>query len=221
MDQDLRKIIYSFFLPLALAAIMVLLHVLVEAGLIDKLDYAIHPQSLSGVVGIFTGAFFHGDWQHLLGNLSVFVMVGAVLRYFYRKVSLQVLFFGILTAGLGTWLFGRPYPPHLGASGLVNALIFFLFFSGVFRKDRVALVLSLLVAFLYGGVVWGLLPIEEGISWEGHLSGAIGGILMAWIFRGVNPPPSPPKDDERIDYTGPFWNYKDLIPPPDGFQYPE
>ncbi|MEL6132330.1 MAG: rhomboid family intramembrane serine protease, partial [Bacteroidota bacterium] len=149
MDKDLRKIVYSFTLPFALAAVMVLLHVIAEAGLIAKLDYAIHPQSQSGVVGIFTGAFFHSDWQHLFGNLSVFVVVGAVLRYFYRKVSLQVIFFGILSSGLGTWLFGRPYPPHLGASGLVNALIFFLFFSGVFRKDRVALVLSLLVAFLY------------------------------------------------------------------------
>ena len=220
LDNDLRRLINSFILPLIMGAVLVILHILVEFDFVNSRSWAVYPRSSQGAIGIFTAAFFHGDWEHLFSNLIPLVILGAGIRFFYRMVSLSVILLSIIIPGLGVWLIGRS-SYHLGASGMVYSFVFFLFFSGVFRKDRVALVLSLLVAFGYGSVVWGILPIQEGVSWESHLVGAIIGVLMAWIFKEVNRPPKRKEQEDTPDYSGPFWNYKDLIPPPEGFEYPE
>jgi hypothetical protein len=88
-----------------------------------------------------------------------------------------------LLTGIGVWIIGDGTGFHLGASGLIYGLVSFLFFSGVFRKDRRSLALSLLVTFVYGSMVWGVFPLYEGVSWESHLVGAIIGICIAWFYR--------------------------------------
>jgi hypothetical protein len=104
------------------------------------------------------------------------------LFYFYRPIAFKVLIYGILLSGFLTWCIGRP-SYHIGASGLIYVLASFIFFKGVFAKHYRLIALSLLVAFLYGSMIWNTIPLEEGISWEGHLSGLIVGLLFALFFR--------------------------------------
>ena len=93
-----------------------------------------------------------------------------------------MLLYGILLSGFLTWCIGRP-SYHIGASGLIYVLVSFIFFKGVFAKHYRLIALSLLVAFLYGSMIWNTIPLEEGISWEGHLSGLIVGLVFALLFR--------------------------------------
>ena len=110
-----------------------------------------------------------------------------VLLYFYRDSAYKVLLIVWFFSGLSVWWVGRE-SYHIGASGVIYGLISFLFFSGIFRKDKRAIALSLLMVFLYGGLVWGVLPIKEEISFESHLFGAVVGFICAVIFRKSDPP---------------------------------
>jgi membrane associated rhomboid family serine protease len=92
-----------------------------------------------------------------------------------------------LGGGLGAWLFARPFY-HVGASGIVYGLVTFIFFYGIIRKEKQSIGFALIVTFLYGSMVWGVLPIVRGISWESHLSGAIAGLFSAIIYRKAYPP---------------------------------
>jgi hypothetical protein len=104
------------------------------------------------------------------------------LFYFYKNISWQILLFGILLTGFLTWGIGRP-SNHIGASGLIYLLASFLFFKGIFSKYYRLMALSFIVIFLYGGLLWFVVPVKPGISWEGHLSGLITGFLFALIYK--------------------------------------
>jgi len=146
----------------------------------------IRPLSFSGLIGIFTSPFIHGDLTHLINNsVPVFVLI-ALLYQFYKDVFSTILFLSILLTGVGVWLFGRPVY-HIGASGLIYALAGFIFLSGIVKKHPQLIAISLLVSFLYGGIVWGILPYKEKISWESHLSGLICGFILAIIFKNQGP----------------------------------
>ena len=115
------------------------------------------------------------------------IVLGTSLRFFYKEISKEVFFWSWLMSGLWLWSIGRP-SFHIGASGLVYALASFLFFSGLIRKHTRLMAVSLVVVFLYGSLIWGIFPIKTHISWEGHLSGSIAGVLLAWWFREQGPP---------------------------------
>lgn len=144
--------------------------------------YGIYPQTLSGLRGVVLSPFIHGSIQHLYHNTIPLFVLSMALFYFYRHIAWKVLFFGIVVSGILTWYIGRP-SFHIGASGLIYVLVSFIFFKGVFAKHYRLIALSLLVIFLYGSMIWYALPLEEGVSWEGHLSGLITGLLFALIFR--------------------------------------
>jgi membrane associated rhomboid family serine protease len=108
------------------------------------------------------------------------------LYFFYQKIATKVLLSGLLFTGILTWSFARP-AYHIGASGIIYFLVSFIFFSGIFRKYYRLVALSLIVVFLYGSMVWYILPVEERISWEGHLSGFIVGFVFAFLFRRMGP----------------------------------
>lgn len=144
--------------------------------------FGVYPQSLKGLRGIIFSPFIHGDIKHLYHNSMPLLVLSTALFYFYRPVAWKVILFGILFSGFLTWCIGRP-SYHIGASGLIYVLVSFTFFKGVFAKYYRLIALSLLVVFLYGSMIWYTMPIEEGISWEGHLSGLITGLVFALFFR--------------------------------------
>lgn len=144
--------------------------------------HGIYPKTLAGLQGVVFSPFIHSGIKHLYSNTIPLFVLSVALFYFYRPIAWKVMAFGILISGLLTWIIGRP-SFHIGASGLIYVLVSFTFFKGIFAKHYRLIALSLLVIFLYGSMVWHILPIQEGISWEGHLSGLLTGLLFAFIFK--------------------------------------
>ena len=144
--------------------------------------YGVYPQTVKGLRGVLFSPFIHGDIKHLYHNSMPLLVLSTALFYFYRPVAWKVIFFGILFSGFFTWCIGRS-SYHIGASGLIYVLVSFTFFKGVFAKYYRLIALSLLVVFLYGSMIWYTMPIKEGVSWEGHLSGLITGLMFALFFR--------------------------------------
>ena len=160
-----------------------------------------HPREWAHWTGVFTYPFLHGDLEHLWNNTATFFTLNGLLFYFYRSIAARTWILLYLLSGVGLWIFAKG-GNHIGASGINYALAAFLFTSGVVRKSQLLLRVTLLVAFLYGGMVWWMLPIDEHISWEGHIAGAVSGLLMAVIFRNKGPLPDlelqAPAPDERL-----------------------
>lgn len=148
--------------------------------------WGIRPGEFYGLRGVIFGPFIHGSFRHLFNNSIPLLVLGSVLFYFYRAISWRVLIVGLLATGFLTWIIARP-SYHIGASGVVYFLVSFIFFSGVFRKYYRLAAVSLVTVFLYGSMVWYIFPVEERISWEGHLSGFVTGLVMAFAFRKVGP----------------------------------
>lgn len=155
---------------------------------IDFTQWGVRPRTVKGLRGIIASPFVHSGMTHLWHNTTPLLVLSAALFYFYRDISWKVLAWIVFLSGLGTWLIGRP-SYHIGMSGVIYALVSFLFFKGIFAKHYRLIALSLLVVFLYGSLIWGTLPTREGISWEGHLSGFIAGGLLALRFRESVPKP--------------------------------
>lgn len=149
----------------------------------DFSHYGIYPQTLKGLRGVLLSPFIHGSLNHIYHNTIPLFVLSMALFYFYKPIAWKVIFFGILISGFLTWLIGRP-SYHIGASGLIYVLVSFTFFKGIFSKYYRLVALSLLVVFLYGSMIWYTMPIKEGVSWEGHLSGLITGLLFALFFKG-------------------------------------
>ena len=150
--------------------------------------YGIYPQKLSGLKGVFFSPFIHGSAKHLFNNSIHLLVMLMSLFYFYQKIAIKVLLYGLIFTGLITWSIARP-SYHIGASGVVYLLVSFIFFSGIFRKYYRLTALSLIVVFLYGGMVWYIFPSEDRISWEGHLAGFLVGFIFAYFFRKKGPQP--------------------------------
>ncbi|MBC8047777.1 MAG: rhomboid family intramembrane serine protease [Fimbriimonadaceae bacterium] len=165
---------------------------------IDLRKFGIYPKEASGLIGVFASPFLHADWNHLISNSIPFLILGVLILYSYRKVAFKAFLFIWFASGFMVWLTGRP-SYHIGASNLVYGFAFFIFFSGIFRKDIQSIVLSLFVVFVYGSIVWGIFPIKPDISWEGHLMGAASGTFIAFIYRKVDLPPPVEYDEDEED----------------------
>jgi membrane associated rhomboid family serine protease len=161
--------------------------------------YGIYPRTLSGLKGVVLSPFLHGSIDHLYNNTIPVAVLTSALFYFYRGISMRVLLFGLLISGGLTWLIGRP-SYHIGASGLIYVLASFIFFKGIFTKHYRLVALSLGVVFIYGSMLWYMFPIKDGISWEGHLSGFIAGLVLA-VFLKAKIPEVRKFDWEKEDYN--------------------
>lgn len=144
--------------------------------------FGVYPRDLISLRGVFLMHFIHGDTNHLFNNsVPLFVLLSSVF-YFYKDIAWKVLLFGGFLTGLLTWCIARE-SYHIGASGIVYLLFSFVFFSGIVRKHYRLVALSLIIIFLYGSMIWYVMPIKEGVSWEGHLSGFFVGIIFSIIYR--------------------------------------
>ena len=144
--------------------------------------YGVFPREFKGLRGIFFTHFIHSNTTHLFNNtIPLFVLLLSVFM-FYKDVALKVLVYGALLTGIFTWVIARE-SYHIGASGVVYLLFSFVFFSGLLKKHFRLVALSLIIIFLYGSMIWYVLPIKDGMSWEGHLSGFIVGLVFALLYK--------------------------------------
>lgn len=148
----------------------------------EKAYYGIFPRELWGARGILTAPLTHGSWAHLISNSAPLLFLSFLLFYFYSRIAVPAFALLYILTGIAVWLFARPVY-HIGASGVVYGLVSFIFWSGIFRKQVRSIILALIVTVLYSGMFLGILPNEDGISWESHLLGAFVGIIVAFIYR--------------------------------------
>lgn len=184
LDPELEKRIFfhSLLFPAAFVVVFWLVELTKHTLGIDLVRFGVYPLHLKGVPGIFFSPFIHSGFNHLMANSIPFFILFFVLIYFYRQLSYRIFFMLYLLSGLTVWLAGRE-AWHIGASGVVYAMAAFHFVSGVIRNDVRLLTISVVVVFLYGGLIWGVFPIDPSVSWEGHLWGAVSGIVLAFYYR--------------------------------------
>lgn len=197
MNIEIRRMKYALVFPFLFLLLLWLVKILEEAHGWNLYEWGVYPLERRGIAGIFTQIFIHSDYSHLLANTLPLLILGWLLFYFYGPIAPQVSLSLWLCTGVLTWLMGRP-GWHIGASGLIYGLAFFLFFSGILRKYVPLIAISLLVTFLYGGIIWHMFPYfsPANMSWEGHLSGGIMGTLCAFGFLNHGPQRPEPFADE-------------------------
>lgn len=197
MRPDVRRIALAAVIPLFLLFILYMVKFL-EIGMEwDFTRLGVYPMEQRGVFGIFASPLVHSNFKHLFANTLPLFFLSWCLFYFYRNIAPSIFFSIWIISGVLTFIIGKP-GWHIGASGIIYGLAFFLFFSGILRKHVPLIAISLLVTFLYGGLIWNMLPqfAKATTSWEGHLSGAIAGTLCAIGFMNYGPQRPDPFADE-------------------------
>lgn len=182
MKKKTQKIIEAVKYSFIFVAIFWVIQVFKYLTGVEFLGLGILPRSISGLLGIITAPFIHADFEHLIANSLPFFFLSCLLFVFYEKRASVFLFLIWITAGLFTWIIGR-YASHIGASGVIYGMASFLVFGGIFSKNWKLILISILVAVVYSGLIWGIFPTESQISWEGHLGGALAGLLWAFLYR--------------------------------------
>jgi len=208
MKEEKKRFLYSLIFPSFFILLLWLIKI-VELVLNKQFVFlGIFPLKVKGLIGIITAPLIHSDLQHLLANSVPILILGTGLFYFYNKIAIKVFFMSYVIANIWIW-FGARQAYHIGASGVVYSLAAFLFFSGVIRRNVRLMSISLLVVFLYGSMVWGVLLLKPHISWESHLMGAIAGIVLAFYYRDRGPRRKiyswEFEEEEDYDEEDPYW----------------
>jgi membrane associated rhomboid family serine protease len=157
---------------------------------VDFYKLGVLPKTTEGLLGVLTMPLIHSKTEinHIINNSLPIAVLSSYLIFFYREIALKILVLSWLGTGFMVWLFAENHGGyHIGISGLIYALAGFLFVSGVLRKFLPLQAISLFIAFFYGSMIWGILPMDEKISWEGHLMGLLMGVLLAFVYRKKGP----------------------------------
>lgn len=186
MRSEKQKLINSVFFPFLFVILLWLIKGLEAIFSYDLSFLGIHPLHYKGLIGIITAPLIHADYRHLFLNTIPILILGTGIFYFYKSIAFKVIILSYLLTGLWVWFGGRD-ASHIGASGLIYAFAAFLFFSGIIRHNSSLIAISLLVAFLYGGMLWGVFPLKKDVSWESHLMGFVAGSVLAVYFRKKGP----------------------------------
>lgn len=185
-NTTLEAIVY----PVLLLIILWLIFIVDKSLHLDLYKYGVKPSTVEGIKGIIFMPLIHGqkDYSHILNNSIPIVVLLGILIYFYKEIALKVFILIWLLSGLLLWYLAQnTHSYHIGISGIIYGLFGFLLFSGFVRKYKPLQAISLIVAFVYGSMIWGIFPTEERISWEGHLSGLLIGLILAVAFRKHGP----------------------------------
>lgn len=178
-----KDIFAKLTVPFLLTLCILLGYELVLYSGIDNSWFGIHPMDVSRIYGIITVPLVHGNASHLFNNLMAFIGLTVLLYLVYYRIANIVMLILWVFTGVLMFLFARPEYYHIGASGVVYALIFFLITAGFITRTRVPVVISIVVAFYYGGSIWGIFPLDKNVSWDGHLSGLIVGLITALVLK--------------------------------------
>ena len=164
--------------------LVALLYAIYFIGLfIPITKFGIVPRTAHGLIGIFTAPFLHGGIRHLLSNTVPLITLLIILNTIYPTKTVAVFLFITIAGGLLVWIFGRN-ANHIGASGLIYGLVAFLIVNGILEKKYIPIFISIAVVAVDGGLIWGIFPsVRSYISWEGHLFGAVAGILIAFLLK--------------------------------------
>jgi membrane associated rhomboid family serine protease len=182
MEVEKRIFFHSLLFPLVFIVAFWIVEIIEQISGLSFVKLGVFPLHLNGLQGILFSPFIHSGFSHLISNSVPFFILLFMLVYFYRRISYRIFFQMYFLAGICVWLAGRE-AWHIGASGVVYAMAAFHFVSGLIRNDVRLLTLSAIVVFLYGGMIWGIFPIDPDISWEGHLWGAVSGLVLALYYR--------------------------------------
>lgn len=182
MNEHLRYLKSSLTYAFLIVVVLWLIRLVESLFGFEFYIFGILPRETQGLIGILTSPLVHANWEHLIANTVPIFILTSILFFFYRMKSLYILPLLWLTAGLMTWTIGR-VSWHIGASSVIYALASFLVFGGLFSKNIKLIIVSVIVVAAYYGLIFGIFPGAEGISWEGHLSGFLSGLLWAYVFR--------------------------------------
>ena len=186
MTDEKKKLLSSIIIPLGFVVLLWLIQLMQTILSINLISFGLYPRKISGIIGIVTAPLIHAGFGHLFSNTLPVLLLGSGILYFYPQSAFKIFFLVYFIPGVFVWLFARP-AYHIGASGLIYGFVSFLFFSGVIRRDTRSIALALIVTFLYGSIIWGIIPQNTGISWEYHLFGSLVGISCAFIFKKADP----------------------------------
>lgn len=180
------KLFSSLFFPIVFVVLIWTVKLVEITFDVSFSQYGIFPRKFEGLIGVLFYPIIHSDFNHLISNSTALFLLSVGIFHFYRPVAYKIYFWTYLMSGIWIWLSARE-SFHIGASGLIYGFATFIFISGIIRQNTRLLALSMLVIFLYGGMVWGIFPIRPGMSFEGHLWGSIAGIILAFHYRGIGP----------------------------------
>ncbi|MFN5209653.1 MAG: rhomboid family intramembrane serine protease [Bacteroidota bacterium] len=177
-----RPLFPLFFLPAICVLVMIGVMLIQDLSNTTFYHWGIFPRTSKGLRGILFAPFIHGSWSHLVSNAVPLLLMGFGVFYYFSDTGYKVFFWLAFSNGLWVWSFARA-SYHVGASGMVYGLAVFLVLSAMLKRNRNLLFFSLVVIFLYGGMVWGVFPVDPKISWESHLMGAMAGAILAYWYR--------------------------------------
>ena len=211
MDIHKRLLYHAFVFPFLFLFIFWLVFLVERVLYTDFTVFGIFPLATKGLLGIITMPFIHADSTHLLANSVTFLVLSVLLFSNYRHIALKVFILIWLFSGVILWVIGRP-SWHIGASGVIYGMAFFLFCSGWLRKKIPLVATSLVVVFLYGGMVWYMFPlgIDNHISWEGHLSGALVGMFFSVYYKIKEPSEQKQEDIDENDSVDYDWQENEI-----------
>lgn len=185
-SADTRRLYIAFGVALTFVLLLWLLKLVETMSGIDFTQFGIYPRRAAGLAGILFAPFIHGSVTHLFANTLPIIIMGTLLLYAYPRAA-KVLLPAVYTGGgIAVWLFARE-AYHIGASGLAFGLLFFVLTIGIIRWEQRTIALSLVLFFLYGGMISGVVPMAHDISFESHLSGALIGLILAFPLRHLDP----------------------------------
>jgi len=181
-----KRFILNFSIALFLTAAMWLVKLYEVSLNLNFSDYGILPRTLEGLKGIIFSPFIHGSYKHLYSNTFPFLILTTAVLFFHPQKGMIVFFTVYFAGNIIVWLIGRE-AYHIGSSGIIFGLASYLLFNGIISRNREDLAISLIVIFLYGGLIWGILPqSDQSISWEAHMGGFASGAFMAILLSKKN-----------------------------------
>ncbi len=182
----LYKIVQAAIIPFILCALMIGVKLLEEHFDTSWYTFGLYPRRIQNLPGILFSPFLHGDYTHLINNVTGFFSLSFMLYFFFPRNGTKIMIWSFLITGMMGWI-GSRTSYHIGASGWLYALASYLVFNGVFTKDNKTSVITLIVCLFYGSLIWGIFPMPESlrISWENHLFGALTGVFLAYQFPSI------------------------------------
>jgi len=219
LQQKISRI--SFFIAFSVLGLMWLVYFLDVSFHLELYRHGIYPLHTKGLLGVLAAPFIHSteDIGHILNNSLPTLVLTWLLFYHYRTIATRVFIIIYLMTGFSMWLLARE-SYHIGMSGVIYGLTSFLVFSGFFRKNMRVAAVSLFVIFIYGSMVWGIFPVKENISWEGHALGLFSGIIVAVLYKHQGPQPQKMiyeiEEEAGIEPEEEYWKEGEIIPPHSG-----